>query len=222
MFSIMIVLWSWHAHDQLCKKPWLIYFLSSIVVSLNFMRGLSSPTEHNWYKIQVCLIVYACTGMFHLLRPTRVGSTLGQAIQLNISSIWDQCLSIQCHISNHLRLQLMCFTCLDVVSSCKVSSTIIAHSVMPLRTSPIVIHNIGTSQTSIHSSSIKALDPPMSIMYHLWTLYRIASIWFNLPTHGLGSMLHDTILEISILKKVTWNTRLATTRVTVTQICATE
>ena len=62
---------------------------------------------------------------------------------------------------------------------------ITTHLVMPLRTGTCVVHNIGTSQASILPGPIEAFDPPVSMSYCLQTLYRIAGVWSNLPTHGL-------------------------------------
>ena len=61
--------------------------------------------------------------------------------------------------------------CLDAISSLGVSSAIATRSVMLSRTGPRVAHLIGTSQTSIHPSSIEALALPCSC--HVIYGYRV-------------------------------------------------
>ena len=108
--------------------------------------------------------------MFNRLRHNRLTSTLGKVIRVVLAFYRGQGLSMKCRIQHHLGSQETWPICLDIIPSHGVSSVNVAHSIMPSRTGPRVVHNVETSQTCLHIKYIMALALPCSchIIYVLY------------------------------------------------------
>ena len=199
------------------------FHLSPDFVALSDLRwGLSSPTKRNLCGIQVCSsthVVYAC--MYINLQPNRLASSLGQVIWLDLASTQD--LASQCHLDS----QLTWPTCLDVIPNHRVSSAITTHLVIPSRMGPRVIHNIGTSWTSIYLSGFyQGIGPSYVHTISFTDSIPNSGCMIQPPTHGLGRKYRHTCVfryypwKIHF-KEIALDTRLATLTLIVIHICVT-
>ena len=122
------------------------------------------------------------------------------------------------------RSPMTCPICLDAIPSLRVSSAITTRSVMPSRMGLRVAHLIGTSPTSIHLGSIKALAFPCPC--HVIYGCRIAGVCSNLQHAGWGAIPAHACCPVLALKKpiskeVARDTRLGTLAHTMTHVYAT-